>query len=332
MPLISLILVAGLLPVEETIRWWVRGSKLMLALTAVAVLSEWGEVSLDPDGEVQAGWTGWYFSKNEFGRGAVIALLTFVVLDKTRTSRWVATAAAVLFVVGSSSATALAAALVILALVFWAQRYRQVGDEWSGMFLFLSVFLGLCGVVATYLAVEVVVNALGRDLTFTNRTSIWAPSLDYVEREPWFGYGFGGLWDPDNRPTQELWDQIGFAAANAHSGPLGVALDVGLPGLAVWFVLWLSTFTAALRLLRTHVFAVWAFAFLLIQLLVGVVEPVFLSDWLAPLLLARILLSKIALSEHRRRNDRDSLVDEITSNLDLDRSFERATLRTQPLR
>jgi exopolysaccharide production protein ExoQ len=326
-PLLSLILVAGLLPVDETIRWWVRGMKVMLLLSVVAVVYEWSDAVAIVDGETQHGWTGWYYSKNEFGRGAVIALLTFMVLDKTSTSRWAAIALSAVFIVGSSSATALAAALVVVALVFWAQRYRQVGEDWSGTFLSVSIFLGVCGIIATYLAVEFVVTSLGRDITFTNRTAIWTASLDYLEREPWLGYGFGGLWDPDNQPTQQIWDQIGFAAANAHSGPLGVAVDVGLPGLALWFVLWLSTFTASLRLLRSHVFAVWAFAFLLIQLLVGVVEPVFLNDWLAPLLLSRILLSKISLDERRRKNDRDTMVDQITSSLDLDASWDRATLR-----
>lgn len=321
-PLFALVLVAGLLPVDETVRWWVRGTKLQLFVMIFATAQGLTEPPPVVDGRVLAGWDGWYFSKNEYGRATTLAFLTIFVLDRSP-SKWLWLVLASVFIGGSSSATALAAALVAIGLVFWANRYRSVGDTWGGTYLFASIVSGLGGIVGVYFFVELIVQALGRDITFSNRTAIWTASLDFIEREPWLGYGYGAIWHPENAQTQEIWSDIGFAAANAHSGPLGVALDVGLPGLTIWFLLWLSTFGAALRLLQTSLVAVWAFAFLLIQLMVGFVEPVFLYDWLTPLILARILLAKLALDERRRRSDRDVLVDRVLETIDLDAPVAR---------
>ncbi len=317
-PVLGVILVAGILPVEETVKWFVRGMKLVLVVSAFALIT-------DPESRVtvvvdqpEDAWEAWFFTKNQFGRFSVMALLTLLLLDTTVVTRWAGIITSMVFIIWSSSAASLAAMVVVWMLVWWVRRYHKVGQDWSATFVFVSILVGIGAIIGVYASAAWVVNALGRDLTFSGRTEIWSASLDFVDAEPWLGYGYAALFDGTSFETGELTREIGFSASSAHNGALDLALGVGLPGLMLFLVLYMSTFAAALRHLRTHAVATWAFIFLMLQQLVGIVEPVFTADWLGPLVLSRVLLSKVTQDERRRRDARDQLAGDITHRLDID--------------
>jgi exopolysaccharide production protein ExoQ len=321
-PIIGVVLVAGMLPIDETIKWFVRGMKIVLAVSAVVLLVEPATRVSVSDSGVEQAWAAWFGSKNQFGRSAVLGLLTLLVWDKTVWSRRLWLVVSLIFVVGSSSAAALASAIAIVGLVFWVRRYQAVGQRWSGSFALASLAAGLAALVAMFISAAWVVSALGRDLTFTGRTRIWTATLEAIEREPLLGYGFGGgLFDGLSQESRAVWRDIGFNAANAHSGPLQVATNIGLIGLVLFFFLYLSTMTAALRHLRTSTVATWVFVFLVVQLLVGVVEPVFMNDWLGPLVLGWVLLAKTGVEERRKRDSRQLEADMADLNIELDLSI-----------
>lgn len=321
-PLIGLVIVIGLLPVDETIRWFVRGMKLLVLVSVIALIVDADSRTSVVDSEIVAGWASWFESKNQMGRGAALALLTFLTLDKTPVSRWVAIAATSVLIVGSSSAAALAASIILVGLILWVQQYRAVGQDWSANFVLASIVGGICAIVGVYLSAELVVSALGRDLSFTGRTDIWGASLDWFAREPWLGYGYKALFNPASDESRLIWREIGFEAANAHNGPLDLALGIGIPGLAAFYVLYVSTVVASLRLLRTHVIATWVFVFLVLQLLIGVVEPVYLGDWLPPLVFARTMLLKVHQEEHLRQAERATWLDSLGQSIDLDAGWD----------
>ena len=327
-PLIGLIIVVGILPVEETIRWFVRGMKLLVLISVIALIVDVDSRTSVIDGQIVAGWGSWFQSKNQLGRAAVLALLTFLVLDRTRVSRWVAIAAGSVLIVGLSSAAALAASLMVVGLLVWLQRYRAFGHDWSANFVLASIVGGICAVVGVYLSAEFVVTALGRDLTFTGRTSIWSASLDWFEREPWVGHGYKALFNPASDESRLIWSEIGFEAANAHNGPLDLVLGIGVPRLAAFYVLYVSTVVASLRSLRMHDLATWAFVFLALQLLIGVVEPVYLGDWLPPPVFARTMLSKVRQEERLREAERLVWLESLGQSIDLNAGWDTNPTRT----
>ena len=74
--------------------------------------------------------------------------------------------------------------------------------------------------------------SLGMDPTFTNRTDIWRIAVSAIADSPIFGHGFQGFWQTDelvySRGGGASW---AVAAYNGHNAFLDAAVSTGLPGL-----------------------------------------------------------------------------------------------------
>lgn len=146
----------------------------------------------------------------------------------------------------SASATAIALIFVIILLVFSFYMFKNspVNNKIHvvGAFAFLSV---IC--LAAIFLIDVFVQALGRDLTFTGRTAIYLDLLPFVFDKLMFGYGFGAFWLNDY--TYSLFNMSrfygGFPPSHAHSGIFEILLDSGLFGLFLYFYLFFSMFQRA---------------------------------------------------------------------------------------
>lgn len=296
-PVFGLIIVVGLVPIEETVKWLVRGFKLMvLASLLVVLFFPETRVSVFEGEETQA-WEAWFVSKNQLGRSALVAYLFFLIVDRSGFTRYLALAASLVLVVGSSSATGVAGVIVGTAVWLWAWQFRRVGEQWSATYVIASVTGGVVAITAAYASAAYLVGLLGRDLTFSGRSELWQPSLDAIADKPWVGYGYRALFTPETQETLDLWREIGFRASHSHNGPLEVTLGIGAIGLFLFFIFYLSTFTAALRYLKRSDIAVFTFTFCLLQLIVAFVEPVFLRDWLNVLVISRVLLMRMQIED-----------------------------------
>lgn len=71
----------------------------------------------------------------------------------------------------------------------------------------------------------------GRDSEFSGRTRVWLFSLEFLERNPVLGYGYGAFWLGPAPLIFQRWS--GFPVPNAHNGYLDLALGVGIPGAAL---------------------------------------------------------------------------------------------------
>lgn len=88
---------------------------------------------------------------------------------------------------------------------------------------------------------EGVTSALGRDSTFTGRTSIWAKLVPVFEERPVLGCGFGGFWTPETRAI--------YIFGQAHNGYLQVLMELGMIGLVLASVFLVSCVRKAARAL-----------------------------------------------------------------------------------
>lgn len=300
-PVIGLIIVVGILPVDESVKWLVRGFKAMILLTALVLILLPDTRESFFEQEQLSAWQAWFRSKNQMGRSVLVAYLVFLTLDKTRISRVVALLATVVLAVGSSSATALAGLFLVTGVWAWGRQFRRVGEHAGLAYLLTSIAGGITAGVAAFVSAAWLVNLLGRDLSFSGRTDVWSPALDFIATRPWAGYGYRALFTPDTSESLQLWREMGFRAAHSHNGPIEVALGLGVVGLGLFLLLFLATFAASLRHLKTHDVALFAFAFMLIQLAVSMVEPVFLRDWLAVLVVSRVLLLRVQQDERAKQ-------------------------------
>lgn len=295
---IAVTLAAGLLPMRDMANALVWTVRIVVALTVIAlILIPATRVHGAGLGGVDgyAGWHGLFLHKNRLAPFLVAGIATLLTFDRWAAAKWATLGVIGILLVGSTSATGLSAAFLVVVAWYWLRIYQgsKREDLRNSTLFFSASVLGFVGVVAGSVAsLATITSAYGKELTFSGRTYIWAASIDAVERRPLLGHGIGALfWRQDvSVETARIWRQVGFDASHAHNGPLDLALQVGLVGLVVYAVLWVSLFRQGWRMLGTHPdLSVWIVSILFAQLFMSLSEAVYLGGWLALLCLMKVL-------------------------------------------
>jgi O-antigen ligase len=210
-------------------------------------------------------WSGLWTHKNTLGGimalGVAIGAAAAVVARERR-NLWIGVAlGAFVLVILSTSKTALIASALGLAIMAACALMRR------GPVAAIVVSAGALGAIVlgagiVLLAPDLLVGALGRDLTLTGRTDIWEAAARFVEAKPWLGYGYYAFWLPDEGPAYWVRQAVNWQVASAHSGWLELALGMGRIGVALFALQLLATMKrGAATILDTHA-GLWAPAFL----------------------------------------------------------------------
>jgi exopolysaccharide production protein ExoQ len=86
--------------------------------------------------------------------------------------------------------------------------------------------------------IQVLSSILGKDSSFTGRTTLWAVALQSIESSPFLGFGYGtsgGVETLGRVQRESGW----LIAPSLHNGLITLALDLGLVVVGVW-VIWLA--------------------------------------------------------------------------------------------
>jgi exopolysaccharide production protein ExoQ len=143
---------------------------------------------------------------------------------------------------------------------------------------------------------ELVVTALGRDMTFTGRTEIWKAVLA-ENSDPLFGTGCDSFWLGDR--SEKLSAKYYFHLNEAHNGYLEVYLNTGLIGLTLLLGTMANAFNRICEKLKQGSrFASFRFAFLIATAVYGMTEAIFR---LGPLWLVLLLVMTEYPSPRRTR-------------------------------
>ena len=99
--------------------------------------------------------------------------------------------------------------------------------------------------------VNVVVEATGRDMTFTGRTGLWEDVLNNAAKSPIVGVGFGAFWVGHIGYAMyplENWTRVtpGWRPNQGHNGYVDVYIDLGVVGVTLVLVIIASAFGGAL--------------------------------------------------------------------------------------
>ena len=298
---IAVTLAAGLLPlrdVADALVWTVR---IVVAITVIALVinpATRAHGAAEVGGEGYAGWHGFFLHKNKLSPFLVAGVATLLTFDRWAAAKWATLGVIGILLVGSASATGISGAFLVFVAWYWLRIYQnsQKEDLRNSTLFFFASALGFLGVVAGSVAsVATITSAYGKELTFSGRTYIWAASLDALEARPVLGYGVGGLfWRQSvSMETAAIWRQVGFPASHAHNGPLDLALQIGLVGLAVYFVFWIGLFRQGWNMLGTRPdLSIWVVSILFAQLFMSLSEDVLLGGWLALLCLMKVLVMR----------------------------------------
>ncbi|WP_313949199.1 O-antigen ligase [Leptolyngbya sp. FACHB-261] len=265
------------------------GIAATLSLAIILLLPKYGVMGMSgttqPEHLAHLGaWRGAYSHKNILGYNMLLAgLVFFYCIHRTSWYRWLAWAGLMLsvtLVLGSTSKTALVILLTLIALLLLCKALRW--SYGSSFLLFTATILlsvSFVFLIATNL--EFILQDMGRDLTLTGRTQLWAALSSVPPEHPWLGYGYGVFWLKPNERTLAVWNMVGgWKAPNGHNGLLDVWLDLGLLGLSTFILSFIMTSVRAIHWLRQGKNAERAFplAYLIFLFLVNLTESVLLRS------------------------------------------------------
>lgn len=206
-------------------------------------------------GEHQGSWRGIYPQKNVLGRLMVISALNFLFLAfESRSYRylmWIGFCCSVILLILSNSKTAL---VILLLLIILLPLYRAWRWNYSFVIPFFTIVLLVSGIITILLVgnLDAIASALGRDVTLTGRTGIWAIVVSKIAKHPWLGYGYLGFWRGLEGDSADIWYETYFLAPNSHNGFLDLALDLGLVGVLLFFLSFFKNCWRSLTWLRLN--------------------------------------------------------------------------------
>jgi O-antigen ligase len=242
-------------------------------------------------------WQGIYPTKNGLGRWmALLAVVMFLCMGR---GRWrllagVGFLLAVALLLLSRSRTSQMACLSVLSLAVFYRVLRWHLLQTVAVVMFA---IAAAGALATWVLSDpkIVLGAMGKDATLTNRTPLWAAVLEMIGKRPWLGYGYTGFWQGWHGESAHICRVSGWIPPHAHNGFLDVWLDLGLVGLTIFLLGLLLTFARSMRCARqtTTVGGLWPIIFLSFMLLYNLTETLILRPHnLFWILLVAIVLSR----------------------------------------
>ena len=179
-------------------------------------------------------WRGHFPHKNA-AAAAMVVIAFFGLYVRSMGSRLAGLAILILATffltqTGGKTASAELPGILIAAWVFERWPASRIPLVVGGIVGFNAMTIGS----AVSPAIGDLLQSLGMDPTFTNRTDIWRIAVSAIADSPIFGHGFQGFWQ-----TDELVYSGGggaswaVAAYNGHNGYLDAAVTTGLPGLVL---------------------------------------------------------------------------------------------------
>jgi O-antigen ligase len=229
-------------------------------------------------GEHAGAWRGLFPQKNPFSRTMVLSAITILLAAMESYSHhkiiWFGLGLSVLLILLSTAKSALVLFLFLLILM---QLFRMLRWNNSIALPIFIIMVLIVGGISIFLAsnTESIVRFLGRDITLTGRTGIWAVVISKIMKHLWFGYGYKGFWLGMQGDSADVWyETLGFMSPNSHNGFLDIAVELGLVGLFFFLLTYSKNYFRALTWLRLKVTAVGLFPimFLTYMLLYNITE------------------------------------------------------------
>lgn len=256
---------------------------LVWTLSTGALLSVVFAVALPSYGIAGGSLQGIYRHKNLLGRlmGLNAVFLLLLNSGKNRYS-WVIWAgvglsAGLVLLSTSKGALAFFFLLIILLPLY---RSLQLKDTVAVPLSIIVLLVNASAAILILYNLEIiVVDILGKDLTFTGRTKLWELVIEMIKQRPLLGYGYSAFWRGINGPSAPVVNAAYWAVPHSHNGFLDLLLDLGFLGLLVFVLGFLMSSIRAIRWLRLtkKVEDIWPLIYLTFMLLYNLGESAILT-------------------------------------------------------
>ena len=264
------------------------GLVIALSFVFAIFLPSYGQMTAQEGGIHAGAWRGVMPHKNLLGRLMSLSSMVFLLIAianpmRDRIYRWLTWSGYVLSIVLvllSTSKTALVVSLVLLMIM---PLYRAWRRQYSFLIPFMIAFVLIVG-SATLLFIDnldAIAGALGKDLTLTGRTDIWAAMFELISQRPWGGYGYNAFWQGwDVETSAYMWRVLGWECPYGHNGFMDLLSELGISGLAVFILSFITTYAKGINWLRAVPTpeGLWPLMYLTYLLIYNVSESTLLSS------------------------------------------------------
>lgn len=240
------------------------------------------------EGGVHAGaWRGVMTHKNLLGRLMVLSTVVFFFVanshslanSKYRWLAWIGYLLSFFLVICSTSKTALVVFLALMIIIPLYRTWRRNYNQLIPIAIALILVIGS----ATILFVDnlpFIASSMGRDLTLTGRTELWSVMFELIQEHPLLGYGFNGFWrDWDSDVTAYVWRTLQWECPYGHNGFMDLLAELGILGLAVFFLSLVTAYIKGIRFLRItkNIEGLWTLMYLTFLLIYNLSESTLLA-------------------------------------------------------
>lgn len=268
-----------------------------------ALFTAWGTHRIGPHAGL---WRGAFGHKNQLGLFAALAVVVAFLLQSQysglmRLHWWITMGLGVVLLGMANSATSVA--VCVGTLCTWPLvKALRAGRLPKNVKVPVVLFLGFGGLLALIINFFTFgIEALGRDMTLTGRTTLWALAIDAGMDHPWFGAGYRAFWTEKGAADVYAYLLSWNAVGNGHNGYLDVWLELGFIGVGLFVALLVvATRRVWPRLVDSndHVGAFYAL-FLIFLLVYSLPEKVILEQ--SHLMWVLFLMTTFWLTPERRR-------------------------------
>jgi exopolysaccharide production protein ExoQ len=311
-------------PLRQVITVLLLGSVIFVLVDPVLAIQH------DVDSTARGAWHGLAGQKNPFGDLASFGLIFWLHGWLARqVGGWKALLGGGLALgclIMSRSQTSLMAtvfvAVLLLMLLRTSPGVRRYMPYLVPLFAVLVVVYALAVlnlVPGSGLLLQPITAITGKDMTFSNRSEIWAIIEQQVAQSPWLGSGYGAYWigPVPTSPSYIFLSRMYFYPTESHNGYLEIVNDLGYVGLVCLLGYLVVFVRQSLKLLRVE--RAQGALFLAIffqQAIVNLAE----SCWLhsdsgfifATVTMATFALAR-ALTERERESDSRALLAQATA-------------------
>lgn len=184
-------------------------------------------------------WKGVFVQKNILARLAVLACLSFLLIDtKQKLYKYLSyffTVLGVSLIILSQSKSALVIFCILLSLLFFVKTFYL--SDIVLIPLILSIILATTSFLWWLTSnLQNILQSFGRDATFSGRTVIWSAVWEKIQERPLLGYGYRGFWQGIYGDSSYVGKVMGntYTPPHAHNGFLDLVLSFGLVGALIF--------------------------------------------------------------------------------------------------
>jgi exopolysaccharide production protein ExoQ len=200
-------------------------------------------LEMTPENIAHAGsWRGIFTHKNVLGRFMTLAAIVFLIFSPQKQQfkylKWIFLSLTVLVILLSTSKSSL---IILLTITSILPLFKSLKWNYNHSIPFIITLLVLLGSAITLFLdnAEIILNAMGKDMTLTGRTDLWNEVIRSISERPFLGYGLGGFWRGLKGNSEVIITTMKWDVPHAHNGYLDILVDLGFLG----FLAFLLSFT-----------------------------------------------------------------------------------------